>query len=305
MKRKLIKQGKGGLTFYVPKKWADSKGLKPGDEIELTPADGELLLSAEAKLGKKEVKLNIASQNEKIIRIKLHLLYRKGFDRIVITYKTKKEKDVVLEEFERELLGFEITEQTKGKIVVENVTEPSEEKQEVLLRRMFLIIKNSFNIIGEDFEQSKFENLSLLQDAAKKINQYNSFCRRNISKKRFTNDTAYSYWNLYNSLLVLQRILLHFYMALSKTKKFKLPNKYLKFFDTIEVSMDEFYKGFFNKDIDLINHANDLSINLLYQKILPEIKKEKGEISLILYFFGELSRFVYLATIPALGILLE
>jgi len=54
MKRKLIKQGGGnGLTFYIPKKWADARGLNGGDEVEIAEVDNGLLVTAETRLKKK------------------------------------------------------------------------------------------------------------------------------------------------------------------------------------------------------------------------------------------------------------
>ena len=42
MKRKLIKQGAGGLTLCIPKKWTEKANLKAGDEINLTEDENSL-----------------------------------------------------------------------------------------------------------------------------------------------------------------------------------------------------------------------------------------------------------------------
>ena len=44
MKRKLIKQGSGGYTFYVPKQWVLHRGLKAGDEIDVVEKDKTLVV---------------------------------------------------------------------------------------------------------------------------------------------------------------------------------------------------------------------------------------------------------------------
>ena len=46
MKRKLIKQGSGGLTLCVPKKWVDVNKLEAGDEVEVVEEKGNLLMSS-------------------------------------------------------------------------------------------------------------------------------------------------------------------------------------------------------------------------------------------------------------------
>ena len=47
MKRKIIRQGSGGLTIYLPKKWAEEKGLRIGDEVDLKEAPYGLLVVPE------------------------------------------------------------------------------------------------------------------------------------------------------------------------------------------------------------------------------------------------------------------
>ena len=49
MKRKIIQQGSGGLTIYLPKKWADQKGLITGDEVDVKESEQGLLIIAEKK----------------------------------------------------------------------------------------------------------------------------------------------------------------------------------------------------------------------------------------------------------------
>ena len=54
MKRKLIKQGLGGYTIYLPKKWIDRKGLKEGEEINVVETDAGLVIGSDVK-GRKEL----------------------------------------------------------------------------------------------------------------------------------------------------------------------------------------------------------------------------------------------------------
>jgi phosphate uptake regulator len=35
MKRKIISQGSGGLTVYLPKQWTKERKISPGDEVIL------------------------------------------------------------------------------------------------------------------------------------------------------------------------------------------------------------------------------------------------------------------------------
>jgi len=304
MKRKLIRQGGGGgMTIYVPKKWIVERKLKPGDEISLTPVDSSLLLSAEAKAEKKEAEISISSENEPFIRIHLWDLYRLGYDRIRVEFSTKKQAAIIEDVAERLLLGFEVTEKEESHIVLENVTEPSGEKQEVLLRRMFLMIKQSFELAYEDFSKGKLENFSRIRQISQKVDQYDNFCRRNISKNKLTEEKENFYWGLYNYLLLIQHSMLHLYESLGKPAR--VSRNSLAILKMLQESFSMAYEGFFKKDIKIIGKANENAKNALHKNVFPGIQKSKGKESLVLHYFGEISRLIYLSAAPMVGILAD
>ena len=305
MRRKLIKQGGGGgLTLYLPRKWLDARGLKPGQEVELTEVDNSLLVSTEARLKKKEIELKLTTEGRTFIIINLNNIYRLGYDRIKAYFKTNKQADFVKEAVENNLLGFEITESGKDYLVLESVTEPSEEKQEVLLRRMFLLIKESLDLLNKDFQAGKFQNLSAIQHLTQKVVQYNNFCKRNISKKKFTEERITFYWTVYTDLLLIQRSLLHLYEQLSQ-KQFRISKNAMSIFNSVSSSLNALYESFYKKDVELLRQANEGSQSVLNKQILPALQKSSGLESVVLYYLGEFARLTYVATSPALSILLQ
>ena len=158
MKRKLIKQGGGGLTFYVPKKWTESNELRAGDEIDITDVEDNLIISRGVKIKKKSSKIIVKKDSEQLIRIRLNALYRMGFDKITVLFKTKKQAKIVKEVIEKKFIGFEVVEEKGDLLVAENVTEPSGEKQKALLRRMFFIVDESFKLLEEDLKNGTTGN---------------------------------------------------------------------------------------------------------------------------------------------------
>jgi len=305
MKRKLIKQGGGGgLTLYIPKKWADARGLKGGDEIEITEVDNSLLVSTEVRLKKKEIELKFTTEEKAFIIINLNNIYRLGYDKIKVSFKTNKQANIVKEAVENNLLGFEITESGKDFLVLESVTEPSEEKQEVLLRRMFLLIKESLDLFSKDFQVGKFQNLSTIHHLTQKVVQYDNFCRRNISRKKFTEEKVNFYWSVYSHLLLIQRSLLHLYEQLSQ-KQFRISKNAMSIFNSVSSSLNALYEAVYKKDVELLRQANEGSQNALNKQILPALLKSSGLESVVLHYLGEFARLTYVATSPALSILLQ
>ena len=75
MKRKLIKQGGGGYTIYLPKKWVDKKGLKEGNQVDVQETETSLIIGSPVK-GKKEISIEITEENRTNIRNILTHIYR-------------------------------------------------------------------------------------------------------------------------------------------------------------------------------------------------------------------------------------
>ena len=202
------------------------------------------------------------------------------------------------------MLGFEITEEGADYVIIENVTEPSEEKQEVLVRRMFLIIKDSFDLLNNDLQNQSFNNLASMVGKTKRLNKYNSFCRRNITKRKF-NETKETYsWELYQKLLLIQHSLWHFYEVLNKEQPKKVSENILQLSKTAQNYYVQIYEAFFKKDIDLLLSILEKSKNSLYGAVHKEMKKSTGKESLILYYLGELYRLVYILVMPMTALLL-
>ena len=307
IKRKLIKQGLGGFTIYLPKKWIDHYKLRPGDEINILEVENNLLLSAKARHETKQITLNFTQEHidKTLIRISLNDVYRLGYDKITVNYKTAEQRKRILKIVDEYLLGFEVTEEKRDKFVIENVTEPSEEKQETIVKRMFYLIKESFKTVNKHMAKNDFKRIDKMSQLTKKVDRYNNYCRRNISKKRFQNERVYFYWGLYIQLLLIQHSLFYFYRVMHDTKKIKIKTSIIKIFKQLQSNFDELTTAFFKKDCNEIGKINNRTNKYFYNHIQKQIIKSKGKDSLLLYYLGELGRVIYLSTSPMLGILFE
>jgi hypothetical protein len=76
MKRKIIKQGLGGYTIYLPKKWIDNFKLQAGDEINLDLIDNKLLISAEGIKEKRQTTITVTGENKIFLKTSLIHIYR-------------------------------------------------------------------------------------------------------------------------------------------------------------------------------------------------------------------------------------
>jgi len=303
MKRKLIKQGGGGgLTLYVPRAWIKEQGLKPGDEVEFTQVEHSLLLSSEAKVEVKETTITITHENQSFIHANISSLYRLGYDKIKVIYNTKEQYSTIKDCVENFLLGFEITDKKEDYILLETVSEPSGEKQHILLRRMFFLIKESLTVLHEDLANGKLKNFEVINKNGQKMGQYTHFCIRNIMRKKFLEERSSYYSELYQNLAKIHTSILHLYKIACKDPR---KTKYLNILELIQKNFNNIHEGFYSKDFESLVKANKSLVNLLYNKVHEGLKKEKGMESINLYYFGEISRLMNFTAVPILGILLR
>jgi len=277
--------------------------LKPGDELDVTEGSNSLVFSATAKDTKRSTTVSFEGESETFLRINLNALYSLNYDSITVLTKTQRQAALVQELADNRLLGFEITKINKGKIVIENVSEPSSEKQGILLKRMFFIINESFDIIREEMTRGKFSNVQDIQRFTHKVNQYDNFCRRNTSKRRFTDDRSHFYWSLYRNLLHIQHSLLHLYQQCGKNKS-STSKPLILSFEELSGLMRSLQKGFFEQDQKLLYKVHEHAKKFLHDTIYSQLKRSKGQEAVILHYYAELSRLIYLATAPMLGVLL-
>ncbi|MBI2103081.1 AbrB/MazE/SpoVT family DNA-binding domain-containing protein [Candidatus Woesearchaeota archaeon] len=303
MKRKIVAQGIKGRTIFLPIAWVRDHHLDSGDEIEINELEGQLIISASTKPKKQEIVHKLVAREEPLIRVTLNNLYRMGYDKIILFTADKQQEKIVENVVERFLLGFDIISAQNGKMTIESITEPSGEKQQTILRRMFLTTQECFELVEADVATSSYMNLRKIEKLTQRFGQYDNFCRRNISKKRFTEQKSHFYWSMYTYLLLIQHALLHFYEDLT-SKKSKIDRKGREILAQIAENYRTLMSFFFKEDGWGIQQVTLRSITTL-EETKKQLSLSNGTINIFWYYCGELSRLVYLATAPIQGVLLD
>ncbi|MBU1111957.1 MAG: hypothetical protein ABIG93_03450 [archaeon] len=177
MKRKLIKQGRGGsFTINLPKKWVDERNLKSGEDIDLAVEEDKITIRAEEiKQQEYTLKLDITNFKAKTIDILLMEIYSTGFTKVLLTYKNKNTetgsyydtKPVAVSEFLTKIvinnIGFEIFEQDDHSTLIKQVSKVDEEEFNMTIRRLFILTKEINNKLLEFFE-NRDTNLNTIQN---------------------------------------------------------------------------------------------------------------------------------------------
>ena len=274
MRRKLIKQGLGALTICLPKQWVVQTSLKGGDEVDIDVLGKGLVINAKGKPIKREIQLKITTTSKEYLRNLLNQLYRAGYDKITLNLKSQEQSILAQKFIQMFLLGFEITKNSGKSVTAESISEPGEEKNKLMLRRIFFIIQESFQILNQDKNFSKVRDINR---NTRKVTQYDNFLRRSYAK--FPSQKDYFSWELVNALLLIQHSFYHIYLKKIKIKK----NKELaELFNNITTS---FLKGHIENIGELSSKADKLVRNL-------------GD-----HYSCELARLQYLLCNPMIGLL--
>lgn len=244
MERKLIPQGLGGFTVYLPKKWVDKKGLTKEDTISITESNGDLIIRKD-KITEKTSMIDLNKTDLEYLHYWLTHIYRKDYSKIVIIGK-----DIPTTEInklvEKLLLGFSVTNHSKDKCVIENIAEPSGEKYESILRRLFFIIKNDITLIQESLTKN---NQSILKEAINSREQFDKyvyFCKRVIHHERYNRDPLI-HWELLTFLTHIHHSINYFAEFLKENFQ---PTKTIKeFVKGLEDYFQSLYNAYFTKDM--------------------------------------------------------
>ncbi len=300
MRRKIIKQGVATLTLSLPSKWAKKFNLKAGDELDVDEQDSNLLVAAKPREKKKEITVEITEANKEDIEVILTHLYRRGFDTITLKGVSAALMNTVTAVTKDLLLGFEVTEREGKQCKITNISEPTEEKYEVLLRRAFLIIKETQTTVLRDFEKGRFENMKEIEELRKQQDKFVLFCRRILTRER--NSTIE--WELLTFLMHIEHAYYYLY-AYAYENSVKKNERIIELLKDLEKYFQLYYDAYYKKDMNAIHKINKLKKEFQFGKCYRYLEQTKGKETIVLSNMREIFRLIQIGSSPILSELLE
>ena len=289
MKRKIIAQGLGGRTIFLPINWIRKYHLQPGDEIDIQEQSEALhitLPSPHKKKDKKAITLQINQETAVASRMIIVNAYRAGFDLIKLNYDGP--RTLIEEIVSQHLIGFEITNSQKP-YIIESVSEPSYDNCEKLLERIFFMISDILNTLPNP----------QLRDKVHKVQSYDNFIKRTIAKGIYTPQESLFLWQFLSQLAQIARICYHCNQDMLKmNREFNAIEK--KIFSETKQMFSILQKSYLKKDL-----SNLQDLHTLEHKIVRNQGKKllEQKSSVPLYHLMTLARMIYLSQSPLLGIL--
>ncbi|MBS3079676.1 hypothetical protein J4218_06140 [Candidatus Pacearchaeota archaeon] len=296
---KLIKQGGGGFTIYLPKKWVDENKLSKGDNLDVTVSGKELIIGPKATNKKSEIETKLTNSSETSIRTLITNVYRTGYDRVKIFFNTEDQFKILQKIIKTRLIGFEVIKKEKDFCIIENITEPSVDQFDNILNKLFLNIEEIFDITKERLNNSK-EKIEDYNEVEERIHKYDNFCRRMIIKQKLIKQKSELFWSFLSQIIHAQREL----YLLNKSFNNKEVSKQIKeLFETAKRLFDLTKQAYFENNIEILWKIHKIERETIYKKAYSLLETKPKE-SKITYHLASCIRQLHLSTSSLAGLIM-
>lgn len=300
--RTIIKQGGGGYTIYLPKKWIDAKGLKEKDSIFIDERNGVLILHSKEK-PKEQGLILLDESNKHDVRTLLTHFYREGFDQIKITGVDSSAFTKIRSTVKQHLLGFEVIEKENDVCIVGNISEPTEKKYDMILKRIFLVTYETIAMLCEDGREGKFNHMDEIQDLRDQLDKFVLFCRRIVIKEQIEHNETLS-WEMLTFLNHIQHAAYYLYKYVSE-KNCKLSEGTVDFLCEAKSQFQLYREAYYNKDLGAVHEINKRKVAYQTGACIRALEKSKSKETVALSYARELLRLIQIGTSPIISIILE
>jgi len=303
MKRKLVKQGAATLMVSLPSKWIKENKLEKGSEINLEEVENGLMIMPEVSEKKSEVTIALSNSAESTINSLIDTSYRLGYDRINVSFTTENQFKTVNKIIKDRLIGMEITKKDKNSCIIENVTEPSLDQYDNILRKMFLDIDALFEITKAKLENSQNQEIENFEEIEDRINKYNSFCRRVITKSTLSKKKFGLTWTILVLIHHAQRDIYNIHKYKYLESKIKGSEKTLNLLKMTREMNKLVQKAIYEKNISLVEEIHKLGKEI-YKEGSGLLEKSKGKEIMIILHLISASRQFYFTNAPLFGLII-
>ena len=202
MKRKVVQLAHRTLVVSLPHKWADKYGVKKGDEVEVDDSGSSLVVhSGKAGKEKREIIFNLKEGQKFMLRM-LCGPYLKGYTTIKIYYTNPKQYQDI-KNSPRYMIGFEVVEQGKNFVKLEEISAGTEENFTNIISRMFYILKSFLEEI-HDYLKKPYDNIQDLREMELSCNRLALYTRR-LLNQNIIPGKVYENTGLYHVVCLIER----------------------------------------------------------------------------------------------------
>lgn len=300
MKRKVVKLGPATLVVSLPSKWTKKFSVKAGDELDLEEEENKLVIVPGGVKEKLETSISLSNHTESSIRTMLTNAYRLGYDSVRVAFDTEKQFQILNDVVKTRLIGFEVIKKEKGSCVIENLTEPSGDQFETLMQKVLYNVSELLTLTKQRFK--KEEPAVNYEELEEKMQQYDNFCRRAVSKGKVGVKNPMLFWSFIGLIIHGQREIYHLNKYLDKNKV-NISKDSIKLLDECSEIFELVKKAYLGKDMKPLEHAHTKEKEAVITNGYPVLAKQ-GKESIVAHRIMASARQFYLSSSPLMGLLL-
>lgn len=192
MRRKVIQMAGKTHVVSLPSAWVKRFGVKKGDELDVTEYGNKIIVNSGEQVVGKTASFDISDMNVGLVWRHMLFYYKSGHDEVKVRYLNRHIKDKsganvsvreLMSQINSEMIGFEIVSEGKNHFVFREISLPSSEEFENLLRRVHYSIKNLNDGLMECVEARSYSELKMLQaNAELNVNKMTNLLARMLGK---------------------------------------------------------------------------------------------------------------------------
>ena len=166
----------------MPSKWVREQGIKKGDEIDIIEEGDKLIIGTGLGSGIKTLNLDTKEFSKATLCRHLRTLYRRGYDKLILKIKNSEQLKEI-EEIIRNLIGFEIVEQSKTECVIEDIAESQTKDVNKLINRVIMLMMSMCEELQDETKPLQSEKLKDIILTDTQINKFTDYIIRLINKR--------------------------------------------------------------------------------------------------------------------------
>jgi len=319
MKRKIIKQGHNAYTVTLPIDWIKRLNLKPKDEVDVLEDGNQIIINAKKNSEQNSISFDISKMPVQIIWKYFSIVYREGYDEIIVTFKNQYEKydnaysfstpyskDInltngrktafqTIQDIVNRFIGIEIIDFKENKCIIKQMEEPSDKQFENAVRRIFLLINQFFQDLITAIEKNDLRILQETHMTDTNVDRFHDFCCRVLNKTG--NKSPHKSQIIFSTLYLLELLadeFKHISDYLLSKKKVLNRETILKFSKVMYEQFQLYEKLYNNFNHDLVIQIYITSMDQL--KNHPKLLKQKNQETEVFYHLRKISEYIYSLT---------
>ena len=166
----------------LPMNWVRQLKLSAGDELEVEQRGFQLVVGPGQKQHRKKTEIDLRGFSRGLVFVILNNLYIRGDAEMVLHFDTAEKYDAIAEGV-KQLLGFEIVEQTGTSCVLKELARGESEDFDAILRRIFLLILGMAEDGLKPLKTGVKKELELVKKRDDRVNTLVLYCLRVLNQK--------------------------------------------------------------------------------------------------------------------------